>query len=290
MMTHKMTLVEISLFVLFLIPYTAIFYFFLSLSNNYYFYMTGYMWSPALATLTLMKIQGKKLSEEFSWAWGKTSFQVYSFLIPLAYGTVAYLIIWGIFGKFNLESLNPIAEKIGLGGLPLFLVIPFYVIMRGLAGTVGNMPSSFGEEFGWRGFLTPRLLKITSFPLASIFTGLLWGIWHFPLIIKNYDHASALPLWNMLINFLAFTIGVSFILTWLLIRSKSLWTAVVLHSAHNVFILSIFEGFTVDRSGIEKYSGESGYVLPAVCLLLGIALWITRKKNQQKALENLEKI
>jgi membrane protease YdiL (CAAX protease family) len=282
-MTNRQTFIEITLFVLFLIIYTAIFYFFLGLSNNYYFYMTGYMWSPALSALTLMKVKRRKLKEEFLWTWGKTSFQIYSFIIPVAYGLVAYLIIWGSFGKFNFDSLVPIAEKIGLGDLPLILVIPFYVIMRGLAGTLGNMPSSLGEELGWRGFLTPRLLKITSFPVASFFTGLLWGIWHFPLIVKNYDGTSALPLWNTLLNFLVFTIGVSFVLTWLLIKSKSLWTAVVLHSAHNVFILSIMEGFTADSPEIERYSGESGFVLPIVCLLSGIALWITLKKKINNA-------
>lgn len=278
-MKKRQIFTEIALFVLFLTTYTAIFYFFLGLSNNYYFYMTGYMWSPALASFTLMKAKRRKLKEEFSWTWGKTSSQIDSFLIPLAYGTVAYLIIWLSFGKFNFDSLVPIAEKIGLGGFPLILIIPFYIIMRGLAGTLGNMPSSMGEELGWRGFLTPRLLKIASFPVASVVTGLIWGIWHFPLIIKNYDNSSALPLWNALLNFLIFAIGVSFILTWLLIKSKSLWTAVILHSAHNVIILSIMEGFTMDSPGIERYSGESGYVLPLVCLLIGINLWLIHKKK-----------
>jgi membrane protease YdiL (CAAX protease family) len=278
-MTNTQIHKEIALFILFLIVYTTLFYFFLDISNNYYFYMTGYMWSPALATLTLLVVRRRNIKEEFLWAFGKGSFQFYSFITPLAYGLVAYLIIWGGLGEFDHDSIVPIAKKIGLEDLPLILAVPFYVIMRGLAGTLGNMPSSFGEELGWRGFLTSRLLKITSFPVASILTGLLWGIWHFPLIIKNYDYSSGLPLWNTLINFLIFTIGISFILTWLLIKSKSLWTAVILHSAHNVFILSIFDGLTMDTPNIERFAGETGFVLPIVCLLLGLIFWRLLKEE-----------
>ena len=38
----------------------------------------------------------------------------------------------------------------------------------------------WGEEAGWRGYLTPKLLQTQNAIVASLLVGFLWGIWHLP--------------------------------------------------------------------------------------------------------------
>lgn len=41
------------------------------------------------------------------------------------------------------------------------------------------------EELGWRGFALPRLLEKWSPLVASLILGLLWAVWHIPLLISG---------------------------------------------------------------------------------------------------------
>lgn len=43
--------------------------------------------------------------------------------------------------------------------------------------------AGLGEEFGWRGLVLPRLQSRCGPLTASLFVGLMWSFWHFPLTI-----------------------------------------------------------------------------------------------------------
>ncbi|MFN3593534.1 MAG: type II CAAX prenyl endopeptidase Rce1 family protein [Thiobacillaceae bacterium] len=43
-----------------------------------------------------------------------------------------------------------------------------------------------GEEFGWRGYLLPALLKRWSFAKSSLVIGLWWALWHWPLMLDRW--------------------------------------------------------------------------------------------------------
>ena len=45
----------------------------------------------------------------------------------------------------------------------------------------------FGEELGWRGYLTPKLEELMPTPLAIVVTGIIWALWHGPLLAYGYD-------------------------------------------------------------------------------------------------------
>src|SRR5262249_45034611 len=42
----------------------------------------------------------------------------------------------------------------------------------------------WGEEFGWRSYLQIRIFPERPL-IAAIVTGLIWGVWHYPLLIAN---------------------------------------------------------------------------------------------------------
>jgi uncharacterized protein len=77
------------------------------------------------------------------------------------------------------------------------------------------------EELGWRGFLQMPLIQ--SFGLGSglMFGGLLWGVWHAPIILAGYKF-SEYPKLGAFVFWPIFTICLSIILGWLYWQTGSL--------------------------------------------------------------------
>jgi membrane protease YdiL (CAAX protease family) len=94
-----------------------------------------------------------------------------------------------------------------------------------------NMIFTFGEEFGWRGYLLPRLAPLGGIP-AALIVGVIWGLWHAPLIVLdgyNYPGHPALGVVMMVV----FTTALSVIFAWLRFRSGSVWPSTLAHAAIN---------------------------------------------------------
>src|SRR2546421_4611189 len=103
-----------------------------------------------------------------------------------------------------------------------------------LAFTIGilfNMIFTFGEEFGWRGYLLPRLAPLGGI-YAAIITGVIWGLWHAPLILLDGYNYPGHP-WLGIGMMVLFIVSLSMIFTWLRFRSGSVWPSTVAHAAFN---------------------------------------------------------
>jgi uncharacterized protein len=109
---------------------------------------------------------------------------------------------------------------------PIFLIAIPVTVIQALPVSLLN----WGEEFGWRGYLQLRLLA--NAPLrAAIATGLIWGIWHYPLILLGFQRYDQ-P-WLGLLVFPIFTIWLSIIFGWLRLKTGSIWSACLAHGATN---------------------------------------------------------
>jgi len=159
-------------------------------------------------------------------------------------------------------------------------VILFYVVFTGIFGMAINSAAALGEEIGWRGFLTPELSKITSYTNTSLITGFTWAIWHFPILIFA-DYNSGTPVWYGLTCFTVMVVSSCFIYTWFRLKSNSLWTGVILHASHNLFIQSIFTPLTSDTGHTKYFIDEFGVLLPIVSVIAGIYFW-TRQRELTK--------
>lgn len=98
-------------------------------------------------------------------------------------------------------------------------------------GIVINMVFTFGEEFGWRGYLLPRLAPLGGVS-AAILVGLIWGFWHAPLIVLDSYNYPGHP-WLGILMMMVFCVALSMIFAWLRFRSGSIWTTVLAHAAIN---------------------------------------------------------
>lgn len=94
---------------------------------------------------------------------------------------------------------------------------------------VGAVPA-FGEELGWRGFLQSALSPL-GFWRMSLLSGVLWGLWHAPVILLGYNFArpDVLGLACMVV----FCVLVGILLHWLRAICRNVWVAAVAHGAVN---------------------------------------------------------
>ncbi len=166
---------------------------------------------------------------------------------------------------------------IGLGAIGDGFSIVLYVLLVGVFGIIGSMSSALGEEIGWRGFLVPELYKTQGFTKTSLISGLIWGVWHLPILLFA-DYNSGTPAWFGMTCFMVLVISISFVYTWFRMKSGSLWTAVILHASHNLFIQSIFTPLTEDTGNTAYYIDEFGVVLPIIAIGFAIYFWNKRKE------------
>ena len=101
------------------------------------------------------------------------------------------------------------------------------------------IPFVLGEEIGWSGYITPKLLKLSSVPATSIIVGLYWAIWHYPAIIGGF-YGQGTPLWISLPGFTLVCIGESFVRTFLVLKSKNLWVGTIFHASGDTILMEIF--------------------------------------------------
>jgi hypothetical protein len=80
-----------------------------------------------------------------------------------------------------------------------------------LLKTLPNIPFTFGEEYGWRGYLLPRLLSLGEVR-ATLLVALIWGPWHVPFLLAGLNYPG-LNSWVALFVFLFTVVMLSFAYT-----------------------------------------------------------------------------
>jgi uncharacterized protein len=124
----------------------------------------------------------------------------------------------------------------------------------------------WGEEFGWRGYLQIRLFAERPL-LAAITTGIIWGVWHYPLNLRGYNFPE-----HPILGLLVFPIGtvlLSIIFGWLRLRTGSVWAPSLAHAATNSVggSLSVLLFLGGPDLLFTSYLGLLGWIpLGAVCL------------------------
>jgi membrane protease YdiL (CAAX protease family) len=98
-------------------------------------------------------------------------------------------------------------------------------------GVAINMLFTFGEEFGWRGYLLPRLAPLGG-RWAAVLTGIVWGLWHAPLIVLSGYNFPGHP-WLGIGGMVLFTVALGVVFAWLRFRSGSVWPSTLAHAAIN---------------------------------------------------------
>ena len=141
-----------------------------------------------------------------------------------------------------------------IGGLTIFNILPGII-------------TGFGEEFGHRGFMFPRLYKINAW-VGILVGGLIWYAWHWPLALVMPQTAQY-PLWQNLLNFIIMAIGSVCTFTYLAyvyVKSGSVWVTSLAHIALNNSGMSL-SYFTVLQNQILANLGLALTMIIVVAVL-----------------------
>lgn len=237
------------------------------------------MWCPAIAAFITLKIK-KRSIDSLPWNWGNWKYIKLSYLIPAIYVIASYMLIWLLgFGNFaDKDTIDTWAKELGLmgiGNLDSNIALIIAIILVGTISVVRAMATTLGEEIGWRGFFIFELRKVMSFTWASIFSGIIWASWHWPLIVY-YGNNIALEF----TTFYIVIISMSFIMTYYTFKSKSVWPAVIFHAVSNVYIQKILPPLTTKIKGSEHWLGEYGIMFAIVTFIFGLYFWRRALKEQ----------
>ena len=144
-------------------------------------------------------------------------------LSPLALGAMAFLAMQ-VLGK-PFPSADAFAHFPGLPeGWPLAGVVAVVIVVNG-----------FGEETGWRGFLTERLLPAHGRFRATLWVALLWSFWHLPLFWLSAGMASLVG--PVLIGWLFALMCGAFVLSYVyLATGHSILCVALGHAAYNMMV------------------------------------------------------
>lgn len=235
---------------------------------------TPIMLAVGVATILTCLIRKRNLAT-LGWGWGSWKYQWMSYLLPLVIVFVAYLVIWvaGFGGWYDSEFVAQQMQNYNLSGWSDASVIVFHLMLTATYSFVLLLPSVLGEELGWRGFLVPELAKFMSFTNVALTSGLIWAVWHWPLIFMGLYGNEGTPLYYQLFFFTLFITADAVIMTYLRFKTDSIWTAVIFHMSGNVFLQKGFDPLTVENERSAWYMGEFGAVPALVAFVIAIYFW-----------------
>jgi membrane protease YdiL (CAAX protease family) len=147
--------------------------------------------------------------------------------------------------------------------LSSLLVAPFINSIFGL-----------GEELGWRGYLLPRLMPLGK-AKAYLLLGIIWGLWHAPLILVGFNYPGY-PVLGILMMILM-TTAIGFTINELTLHYQSAVLAGWVHGVFNSQAYGIWRALLFANTN-PVLGGISGLVGIVVLTIMGLAgmRWLNR--------------
>ncbi|WP_321390851.1 CPBP family intramembrane glutamic endopeptidase [Emcibacter sp.] len=253
---------------------------FIFITLSVLFYLVGYwlifrlqkatplMMSVGFAAIVTCWICNIKISD-LGWKWFRHKEQILSYLIPLGVISVAYGLIWilGFGGFYNEGYAGDLRENYSLANWPDTALLGFHFLITATITFALTLPSVLGEEFAWRGFLVQQLSEIASPQMTALISGALWTAFHFPLIFLGLYGVEGSPLLYQLFCFSLYIMSASVIMTYLRLKTGSLWTAVIFHMSSNVFIQKFYAKVTLEND-YTVWMGDEFGLIPGLVMLI----------------------
>lgn len=173
-----------------------------------------------------------KLAPKFKGNGKNYLYAYFAFIILIYLGVVVYYLIYR--GQFTLTGGIMYQSASAGENLPLMQLI-ISIVTASVISPVINLIPTLGEEIGWRGYLLYGLKNSCGSVKAVIFTGIIWGFWHAPMIAMGHNYGTAYPGYPVagILLMVIFCVAIGVIESYLTLRTDSVLPAAICHSAVN---------------------------------------------------------
>jgi len=240
------------------------------------------MLCPGVSAILTKLIFDRSL-KGLGWKPGPAKWLGLAYLLPILYGAVIYGIVWLVgLGGFTTEAVAGQVAELGMADAPAWQMVAVYMLLMGTIVFVrSGLLSPFGEELGWRGFLFPELHRMTSFTTASLISGVVWALFHLPVMLFS-DYNSTAPIAFQVVVFFISAIANTFVYNWLRAKSGSVWPAVLLHASHNVFVSHVYDPLMTRYPLTDFFVTEFGLGMLVINVLMALYVWSHRRELDPK--------
>jgi uncharacterized protein len=194
-------------------------------------------------------------------------------LATIVGATIYYLLFPGRFDvtmTYSRDTLG-IVPTVGITDPWTFLITqtPLTIVL-----SIITLPLMFGEEFGWRAYLLPKLMPLGA-RKAVLLVGVIHGAWHWPFFLMGYTYGFdywGAPVVGALL-YLVIVCFPSVFLAWVTLRSGSVWPAALAHGVINAsanWTLVFISGASVPLIGPQPVGiiGSLGFALLALLIFI----------------------
>lgn len=254
--------------------------------------LLGMMVTPTLAALVAAGLprRGSTLAADTGlrspggprswWRWA-----LLAWLGPVALTALA-LVLAAALGRYapdlvTFSGLRELLTSAGAGELPVPVaaLAAAQVVQVLVVGWINTVPA-LAEEWGWRGWLLPQLLPWGRWP-AILAVGVVWGLWHAPVVLLGYNYPGRSPVVALLLM-VSFCVVAGTLLGWLRLLSRSVWPCAIAHgfvnAAAGLPLVFAAAGAPVDNASTGLL-GWTGWVVMLACLAAGAAVVRARRRT-----------
>jgi uncharacterized protein len=269
-----------------LVPLSAVFETRLILGDGSSWVVSALMWTPGAASIVARLILREGFGDVSFRLGGRAGVKALgiALLLPIVIGLISYGIAWTVgLVHFTPQPDTFSARFVGDSTPPMLV----FVINVALAATVVAVLAArvaAGEEIGWRGYMLTRLID-AGVPRPVLVSGVIWGLWHVPLILGGVYLAGPPPMVSALL-WMVVAVAMSFVLARLRLETGSIWPAITLHSAWNSIIQVAFDPASTGP-GAALWVGESGILVALTMVAAAVVFtrgrWTVRRSPEALA-------
>jgi membrane protease YdiL (CAAX protease family) len=205
-----------------------------------------------------------------------------TYLLVVLVFAVNYALTWLLITKpdFTLMSFTDQFKGLGIDmtlPMPAINMIGIFALITFIGAPIANMISSLGEEIGWRGFLLPNLEGLGQ-TKAVIISGMIWALWHTPMIlILGFTYGA--QAWSGVLLHFAVVTGIGIWMGYVWFKTRSTILTAFIHAVFNANAYGVWTMLFVSDNKLMV--GAASLIGAVLCLGVGVGtLWVMRGNNK----------